>query len=296
MSTGRVHFACTRCGACCNRAPEIELGEAGQLAETFVLRLMFRVYSLPVHFATYLASRPGQRAPSSAEFYQIKQKLKAFSVSSWTSRRREDHSAVEYSEFLVISALAFDPGLGACPQLNDQGCGIHARRPLSCRTVPFHYSRPEATALRELVEFVSRPGYACDSSANAAVVLVDGKITDPQILADRAAALNCAAVDRRWKNEIVRRMKAGNLTGLPTMADVKSAAGRGALTTSMRIAWQIACEAGLLNRQDYRNLIVRQLDAIDRQLETGLPADEAAETLIEMRREHAAALAAPPIQ
>ena len=39
-------FACTSCGRCCDRGPEMELGEATRLADTFITALLFRVHSL----------------------------------------------------------------------------------------------------------------------------------------------------------------------------------------------------------------------------------------------------------
>ena len=41
-------FACTVCGSCCNRGPEMELGEAATLADRFILSLLFKVHSLPL--------------------------------------------------------------------------------------------------------------------------------------------------------------------------------------------------------------------------------------------------------
>ena len=47
MTMAERRFACTQCGQCCNRPPEVELGEAAALADVFVLRLLMRIYSLP---------------------------------------------------------------------------------------------------------------------------------------------------------------------------------------------------------------------------------------------------------
>ena len=48
MTAPSRHFACTQCGKCCDRAPEVELGEAAALADVFVWQLLFRLYSLQI--------------------------------------------------------------------------------------------------------------------------------------------------------------------------------------------------------------------------------------------------------
>lgn len=40
-------FACTACGKCCDRGPEMELGESLALADLFLLSMVFKVHSLP---------------------------------------------------------------------------------------------------------------------------------------------------------------------------------------------------------------------------------------------------------
>ena len=42
------HFACTACGKCCTRGPEMELSEATRLADVFITRLMFKLHRLPL--------------------------------------------------------------------------------------------------------------------------------------------------------------------------------------------------------------------------------------------------------
>jgi Fe-S-cluster containining protein len=47
---------------------------------------------------------------------------------------------LEATNYLMISALAMDTSPGACAALKAGRCSVHDRRPLGCRTVPFHYS------------------------------------------------------------------------------------------------------------------------------------------------------------
>jgi hypothetical protein len=53
-----LRFACTSCGQCCNRSPEVELSETLDLADAFVFRLMFRPYELALGINDYLKTVP----------------------------------------------------------------------------------------------------------------------------------------------------------------------------------------------------------------------------------------------
>ncbi|HST36261.1 MAG TPA: YkgJ family cysteine cluster protein, partial [Allosphingosinicella sp.] len=175
----QLRFACTSCGACCNRSPEVELSEAAALADVFVFRLMFRLYRLPRTFAGYLESREGS-AESGEEYYESKRLLAAFAARKWATKRRYGGRAIEYTNYLTISALSLDAGTGACAALDGGRCAIYARRPLSCRAVPFHYSRPQALAERDLAAFVATPGYRCDTGEEAPVAIDGGRIVNPE--------------------------------------------------------------------------------------------------------------------
>jgi Fe-S-cluster containining protein len=291
--TGRVlRFACTQCGACCNRSPEVELSEAAALADVFVFRLMFRLYRLPRTLAGHLASGAAP-AGSGEEYYQSKRLLAAFSARQWSSKRQQAGRAVETVNYLTLSALTLDTGAGACSALSGGRCGIHARRPLGCRAVPLHYSRPEALAERHLQAFVATPGYRCDTGAGAPIVLDSGRIVDPDARRARGDALALAGQDRRWAEAIVRRLRTGAADySLPSLAEIEANAPYGATTTSMRVAWQVAAEAGVIGAATCEALIATQADLIDRELASATCAPGARETLGEMRAEYRALLRA----
>ena len=288
MNAGTRRFACTQCGACCNRAPELELGEAAALADVFVLRLMLRIYSLPRSLADYLTDLPRDQA--TVEFYEAKRLLSQFSATSWPIKAQRGSAAIEYVQYLSLSVLPLDLGLGACPALDGTKCSIYERRPLSCRSVPLHYSRPAAAAAHDLDAFIATPGYRCETGPDAALVIADGAITDPPTLAARAAAFLRAEADQRWKSALVRAMKAGQ-HGLPTPRQVEAQASRGALTASMLPAWRVAEVAGLLSRAEADQLLSRQCHLIERELQRAHLTSDAAATLHEMHRDYRAALA-----
>jgi Fe-S-cluster containining protein len=292
-ATGReLRFACTQCGACCNRSPEVELSEAAALADVFVFRLMFRIYRLPRTLAGHRASGAAS-AGAGDEFFESKRLLAAFAARKWITKRRLSGKAVETVNYLTLSALTLDTAPGACSALRAGRCAVYARRPLACRTVPFHYSRPEALAGQDLSRFVATPGYRCDTGPGAPIVLDSGRIVDPGARLARGDAVALAGQDRSWAEAIVRRLKTGCPDrSLPTLAEIEADASYGATTISMRVAWQIGAEAGLIGSATCEALIATQAALIDRELASPTCPPDARETLTEMRAEYRAALKA----
>ncbi len=272
---------------CCNRSPEVELSEAAALADVFVLRLMFRLYWLPRQLSDYVA--PSEDAANArAVFYEKKRLLSAFAAHQSSVKVRRDRKAVEYTKYFMISALALDTRLGACSALNGERCGIYDRRPLSCRSVPFHYSRAEALAESGLKAFVETTGYGCDTSETAPIVLKNGQIVASDMKTARSEAIAMVERDRRWSEAIVRRMKAGTQGPgtLPRLQEVEAGAHFGATTTSMSLAWQIAADVGLIGSEECNRLIKLQLTVIDRDLAASRCSPDARETLAGMRAEY----------
>jgi Fe-S-cluster containining protein len=262
------------------------LSEAAGLADVFVFRLMFRIYALPRTVAGYRTS-PAAPAASDEAFHESKRLTAAFAARAHGRKRRHGSKSVDYTEYLLISALTLDKGGGACAALRGGRCGIYERRPLACRTVPLHYSRPEASAQRDLEAFVSTQGYGCDTGAAAPVILAEGRIVDPGWRRTRLEALELNARDRQWHQAILRRLKTAPAEyGLPALREIEANAAFGATTVSMRAAWRIAAEAGLLAPDECRTLIAAQAALIDRELAAAGGAPGARETLIEMRAEY----------
>jgi Fe-S-cluster containining protein len=277
-------FACTQCGQCCNRPPELELGEAAALADTFVLRLMLRIYSLPRALSDFVSELP--REQTSAEFYESKRLLSSFAATSWPAKVQRGARIVDYVQYLSLSVLPLDLGIGTCAALSGQSCAIYARRPLSCRSVPLHYSRPAAAAVRDLDVFTATSGYRCETGADAPLVIVDGHIADQAMLTARAAAATRAQADQRWKTAIVKAMKSGQ-HGLPSLRDVEAHAAIGALTASMLGAWRI----GLDGAGELESLLAAQCQRIEQDLQREALSATTTQTLSEMLREYRSALA-----
>jgi Fe-S-cluster containining protein len=277
-------FACTQCGKCCDRAPEVELSEAAALADIFVFRLMFRLYSLPRVFDR-------SRSDAAEVFYQKKRLLSAHAACVSAKKVKRDGRPIEHLEYLMISALALDTAPGTCAALSSGRCSIYERRPLACRTVPLHYARAEGVAESDLDAFVSTRGYRCDLSEDAPVVLESGRIVDEGTRQARSDALDLVRRDRPWKEAIVRRMKVSSDACLPTLLDIEANAAFGPMTTSMRVGWEIAAAAGLIGERQTHALLERQLATVERELDTGRASGDDRQTLQEMSAEYRHALA-----
>lgn len=270
------------------------LSEAALLADVFVFRLMFRSYGIPRTIRD--GAKVGEQPVQAAAYFERKRLLEAFAVRKSESRHRQEKGGtINRTKFLVLSALPLDSPKGACAALNDRACSIYAKRPVSCRSVPVHYSRLESSVPHDLAEFTARPGYACDTGPEAALLFSDGRIINADIRAARSEALDFAAADRLWHRAILKYMKddTAETWSLPTMAEIKDNAGVGAITTSMRIAWHIALNEGLISVQAFMELVQKQLDLIERELLLSRSAEEERRTLSDMRTEYRQVLGLP---
>jgi Fe-S-cluster containining protein len=247
---------------------------------------MFRLYWLPNTLGDELDLSPGG-PNAAARFYGKKRLLSTFAARKYPAKARHDGKTVECTKYLMISALALDTAPGNCSALKGTRCSIYDRRPLSCRSVPFHYSRAEALAETVLKSFVQTPGYRCDTGETAPVVLEDGRIVAPEARMARSEALAVAEQDRRWREAIVRRMKALPASrSLPTMEEIEASAHLGVLTTPMRAAWEIAADVGLISAEDCERLIGLQLCVITEELAAQRSSHDARKTLAEMQAQY----------
>lgn len=259
MSAGSRHFACSQCGACCDRSPELLLSEAAAYADVFALQLMFRLY-------------PARRASK---------RLRQFAV----------HVPQAGPALLTVSALTVDCGRGRCVALQaDRRCSIHSRRPLACRTVPLHYSTADESLVDAFDQFVATSGYDCETGKDAPGLLTAGKLIEPQISDARRRAVEAASQDRDWAVAILRHVLAGDVPGLPDLAEVVANAPYGATATSMRLGWEIAAAEGILKKQIVPQLLAKQMDTIDRQLADAALDSGVRQALADLRTDYALAL------
>lgn len=140
-------FRCTACGQCCYGSLPLTLDEMREHCGRFPLAIVWRV------------------VPKGARSYALTERL---GVGIRFSKGRRAALSMTLASYLP-------PGI-ACPELTPDGrCGIHERKPLRCRTMPFHPAREESDQA-ELLR--PRAGWACDTGDAAAVVYRAGRIAE----------------------------------------------------------------------------------------------------------------------
>ena len=274
-------FACRACGKCCNRSPEVELSEAAALADLFVFRLMFRLYSLP--------RLPQRGAPGGAELFFQKKRLLAHHAARKYSRKVMCGGRVaEYTFYLMVSALAMDTRPGSCDSNGTVAASIISARSVAaaCR---FTIRQIEWSYAVRQASFVGTPGFPKCDTEEMRPALAGVRIVDPEMLQVRAEAAALAGQDRSWKEAIARKMKPGRPDpgGLPSLDKVEANAHLAAMTSSMRIAWDIAAETGPMTDEQRRALGRLQLAAVKTQasrLASAAPTE--APALLEMRADY----------
>jgi Fe-S-cluster containining protein len=266
------------------------ISEAEFFSDVFVFQLMFRLYRIPRTIGDLKKS--GAESMKSDVFGQQKKMLTHFSRRTTTFKFRGDGKSIDYVQFLLISALPLNVPDGKCAALKENKCSIYDRRPVSCRSVPIHYSRPSALAESDLANFVSRPGFQCNISIDADLLVQDGEILDPNIVKARGDAKEMAIAEQSWGEAIIRRMKHSGAarSEIPTLQQIEENASIGAMTTSMRIGWEIAAEAGLISQERLAELLTNQLDVIERFLVFPISNKDESIMLREMRQEYQMAL------
>jgi Fe-S-cluster containining protein len=238
----------------------MELGEAASLADKFMISVMFKVHSLPLTdrsgWARQWWRNQESRIPLRPSLDESRRRLGHFAA------RRQVDKPRDRQVFLDISAIVNDDGQGQCPALADGVCSIYDVRPLTCRTVPMHYSRPPSTLQSYLDRFTSAPDYGCDTTASAPAVLDGNRVVDPQIQADREKAMLQAERDRGWKARIVKMMEddfQAASVELPTYTTVINNSGGGRATLlPMIVAWRVAVIAGLISHEAFRGICENQ--------------------------------------
>ena len=261
-------FACTACGQCCDHGPEMELGEATALADRLVTSVIFKAHSIPLDERSERAvewwREQGSRIPLRSAFAEKRRHLRSFS-----SRRRSERKNGR-EVYLTISAAVNDYGGSGCPALVSSRCSIYDRRPLTCRTVPMHYSRPPSVLRDYLDTFTATPGYECDTT-NSPVILQGNDIISPELRGYRDRAVALAKADRPWKEHMLSLMDnpdAARRSELPTYEAVLNNTDNGYATMlPMIVAWRVAENAGLIASDDLKSLCIKQLELLQRETE-----------------------------
>jgi len=246
----------------------MELSEATALADRFITSVIFKVHSLPINERSANAAtwwrNQGSRIPLRPALEEERRHLSLFA-----SRRRSERRC-DRQIFLTISAAVEDDGRGHCPALAENLCSIYDARPLTCRTVPMHYSRPPSVLRDYLDRFASTPGYGCDVTQTAPTILDGNRIVDPTILRVRDEAIRIAKEERAWKEHMLLLMddaEQARVAQLPTYDAVLTQSDNGYATLlPMIVAWRVAWKQGLLSTEMFQELCRKQASLIKAEL------------------------------
>jgi Fe-S-cluster containining protein len=238
----------------------MELGEATALAGRFITRAIFKVHRLPLHEHSQRAvmwwKNQNSNISVGKSLRERRKHLRLFSVHDGVDE------AKQLSLHLTVSALTVDLDKGRCPALFGTLCSIYTSRPLTCRTVPMHYSRPSSDLGSYLARFVATADYLCNTSPDAPAVLEGDIICDMRIQEARRRAFELVEAERGWKRRLVVLMEdpvSARSAGLPTLANVLHNSEPGSATSvSMIAAWRAAKNLGTLSSRDFAEVCVKQ--------------------------------------
>lgn len=169
------------------------------------------------------------------------------------------------NRYIYLSAIAVDQDAGACDHLaGDGACSLYDRRPHACRTVPFHYSRPDSALGPGLADFLSQPAHACSSGADAALAITGGALALPEYAAARTVARHTMVADQSWKRAIAARIDAATDDDplWPSWGAINANAAAGASTVPMLQAWEVAEQQGRITRHQLRDCLNAQIQLL----------------------------------
>lgn len=169
-------FNCTACGKCCFGWLPLTLNDALSHATRFPLALVWT----PV--------------PHGTRAFALTERL-------GTTIRLRNRKQIA----VLIAPTAYIPPSFPCPELTVEGlCGIHANKPLRCRTMPFYPYREEQDQVDLLVP---RKGWACDTSVTAPVVYHNKAIVErADFDHERRELLEYAPTMRAYADYILKYM------------------------------------------------------------------------------------------
>ena len=172
-----------------------------------------------------------------------------------------ERGVIKMARHIYISAIAMDAGRGVCDQLTDDGrCSLYDRRPHACRTVPFHYSRPDATLGKTLADFLARPTHHCGTSQADPLVINNDILVDPHYRAARLAARDTMDEDRIWKDAIAAHITHASASDSiwPDWTTIDANANAGASSIPMEYGWQVAQQLSLIDAAHFDQLMASQ--------------------------------------
>lgn len=151
-----IHFACTQCGKCCVKTPNMSFEDMMQLSKHFIFQTTHNV-------AISYANNPLEK--SQLEYYQM--------IAHTIVIPEVEASLFYYVNFGVLPLQTAN----ACEKLVDKKCSIYMDRPNSCRLLPLSNNYDEQLQWKAVNFFAKEElGWECDFSKDAPLLIKDNFI------------------------------------------------------------------------------------------------------------------------
>lgn len=154
-----VHFACTQCGKCCVKTPNMSFEDIMQLSKHFIFQTTHNV-------AISYATNPLEKLQ--LEYYQM--------IGHTIVVPEIEASLFYYVNFGVLPLQ----NSNQCDKLIDNKCSIYMDRPNACRLLPISNNFDEELQWKAVNFFAKKElGWECDFSKEAPVLLKNNQIYSP---------------------------------------------------------------------------------------------------------------------
>lgn len=151
-----VHFACTQCGKCCVKTPNMSFEDIMQLSNHFIFQT---THNVEISYAT----NPLEKLQ--LEYYQM--------IGHTIMIPDLDASLFYHINFGVLPLQ----NSNQCDKLVDNKCSIYMDRPNACRLLPISNNFDEELQWKAVNFFAKKElGWDCDFSTAAPILLKDNQI------------------------------------------------------------------------------------------------------------------------
>ena len=158
-----IHFSCTQCGKCCDKAPRVNFYEMLELSDKFIFQTAH-------HTMISHADHPLDK--SLCEHYQL--------IGHTIMMPELDASLFYFIDFLPIHLATTK----TCPQLKDNLCTIYGRRPNSCRISPlssYYDEQDQWKTINFFSDKVKNHNWGCSFDEKDPIIFKNNQIYSPSM-------------------------------------------------------------------------------------------------------------------
>jgi Fe-S-cluster containining protein len=254
-----VAFHCTRCGACCNSAPQLSLPELLVHQETFVGCLSVR--------------RVARLAAGSVWQGEAISPAESAAVDEFAAKHLYVAQGHPGGAWIQLTTQAYDEeSRGTCPALTPAKlCSLEgSHKPLGCRVVPLEAWLPDALQPRVLGHRATEAAYmganciSMGSKDEFVDLLKEGRVADPGAQEALRARRETLALERKLWGDTVFRMLSSELFDQPKR--IANLPNDGYLSLSLAPALAVLAVASRRVRRRFVEYLSMQIDLLASEL------------------------------